>query len=176
MRSYLSRPGTSLLPSGWYAGQNGYSPTWDLPFISKELRMGVGSWVLPISADFSSLSAIMEIRKLFEHVNVPWKTSFWRTPKGLECDLVLSSGGRLVPIEVKHGATMGAADFSSLHSFLDDHPKASHYGILLTPYPRLERVSQRVFNIPLRLILNGPQLSLLPLCYRSTTYEAVSAE
>jgi predicted AAA+ superfamily ATPase len=99
--------------------------------------------------------AIMEIRKLFGHLGLPWEAYFWRTPKGLECDLVLSSGGRLVPIEVKHGATMGAADFYSLHSFLDDHPKASHYGILLTLYPRVERVSQRVFNVPLGLILNG---------------------
>lgn len=100
---------------------------------------------------------IMEIRKLFGHLGVPWDACFWRTPKGLECDLVLSAGTRPVPIEVKHGATIGAADFRSLHAFLDDHPRATHCGILISLYPRVERVSRRVFNVPLGLILNGPR-------------------
>jgi hypothetical protein len=45
-----------------------------------------------------------EIRKLHGHAGLPWNAHFWRTPRGVECDLVLAAEGRLVPIEIKHGA------------------------------------------------------------------------
>jgi len=105
---------------------------------------------------------IMEVRKLYGHLGVPWDAYFWRTPKGLECDLILAVGGTLVPIEVKHGATIGDGDFQALNAFLEDHRKLVPFGILLSLYPRVEKVSRRIFNVPLGLILNGPKIGAGP--------------
>jgi hypothetical protein len=89
-------------------------------------------------------------------VGLLWDAFFWRTQSGLECDLVLSSAGRLVPVEIKHAASIGPRDLNALHAFLDDYPKQSSLGVLISLSPRVERLSARVFNVPLGLILNGP--------------------
>ncbi|MBI4517887.1 MAG: ATP-binding protein [Deltaproteobacteria bacterium] len=99
---------------------------------------------------------IMEIRKLYGHAGMPWNGSFWRTPQGLECDLVLPVAGRLVPIEIKHAASPASRDLTPLEAFLDLYPKTARHGILISMHPRVERLTQRIYNLPLGLILNGP--------------------
>jgi len=99
---------------------------------------------------------IMEIRKLFAHAGIPWNGSFWRTPQGVECDLVLPAAGRLVPIEIKHAASPAANDLTALHAFLDLYKKTARHGILISMHPRVERLSPRIYNLPLGLVLNGP--------------------
>jgi hypothetical protein len=98
----------------------------------------------------------MEIRKLYGHAGRPWNASFWRTPQGLECDLVLPVAGRLVPIEIKHAASLASRDVKPLEAFLDLYPKTARHGILISMHPRVERLTQRIYNMPLGLILNGP--------------------
>ena len=44
---------------------------------------------------------------------------FWRTAQGVEVDLVVERGRRLVPIEVKLHSTPGAADAAALHRSMD---------------------------------------------------------
>jgi predicted AAA+ superfamily ATPase len=98
---------------------------------------------------------IMELRKLYGHLGMAWDGYFWRTATGLECDLVLATEGRLIPIEVKHAATITDRSLLALDAFLDDNAKTATCGILLSMNPRVERLSRRVFNVPLGLILNG---------------------
>jgi hypothetical protein len=99
---------------------------------------------------------IMEIRKLYGHAGLPWNGSFWRTPKGLECDLVLPVAGRLVPIEIKHTASVGGHDLTALNAFLDLYGRTAHHGIFISMQPRVERLSPRIYNLPVGLILSGP--------------------
>ena len=98
---------------------------------------------------------LMEIRKLYGHAGVPWNGSFWRTPQGLECDLVLPVAGRLVPIEIKHAASPASRDLAALHAFLDLYGRTAPHGVLISMHPRVERLSPRIYNVPLGLILNG---------------------
>lgn len=98
---------------------------------------------------------LMEIRKLYGHAGLPWNAYFWRTPQRLECDLVLSAGGRLVPIEVKHTASPTGRDLAALDAFLDMYPTLAPRGILISMCPRIERLTPRIYNLPLGLLLRG---------------------
>jgi len=97
----------------------------------------------------------MEIRKLYGHIGLAWDAFFWRTPQGLECDLVLSVAGRLVPIEVKHATSHTARDLAALNMFIDLYQPRAPHGLLVSMNPKIERIAPRVFNVPLGLILNG---------------------
>jgi hypothetical protein len=64
-------------------------------------------------------------------------------------------GGRLIPIEIKHAASPQARDCRALETFLDDYPTLSDTGLLISMHPRVERISRRIYNVPLGLILHG---------------------
>ena len=98
---------------------------------------------------------IMEIRKLYGHANVPWNGFFWRTPDGRECDLVLEAGGRAIPIEIKHASTLRPEDLRGLRAFLEAHGEEAGCGIVLSMDPRVERLTDRIWKLPLGLLLNG---------------------
>jgi len=101
---------------------------------------------------------LMEIRKLYGHIGRPWDARFWRTPRGLECDLVLPAAGRLVPLEIKHTANPGRGDLTPVRLFLSREPEAAATGIVVSLAPRVERLGDRIFNLPLGLLLSGPGL------------------
>lgn len=102
---------------------------------------------------------IMELRKLWGHLGRPWDMCFWRTAKGLECDLVLPLGTTLVPIEIKHTASPGRSSLSALRNFMKTYPHQSSTGILISLHPRIEELAPGIFNVPLGLIINGPTSS-----------------
>jgi hypothetical protein len=83
---------------------------------------------------------IVEIRKLYGHAGLPWNGSFWRTPQGVECDLVLPAAGRLVPIEIRHTASPAGHDLKALNTFLDLYKKHARAGIfIVVPIPLMIR-------------------------------------
>jgi predicted AAA+ superfamily ATPase len=98
---------------------------------------------------------LMELRKLYAHLGRPWDARFWRTPKGLECDLVLPAAGQFLPVEIKHTASPRQRDGAPLATFLED-PTAAPVGILISLHPRVEKLTRRIYNLPLGLLLNGP--------------------
>ncbi len=95
-----------------------------------------------------------ELRKVFAHAAVPWDGCFWRTQDGRECDLVLPGGGRPVPVEIKHSATLGRHDWRGLEAFLDDHPD-SPVGVLVSMAPEVQWLTRRVVNLPLGVVVAG---------------------
>jgi len=97
---------------------------------------------------------LAELRKLFAHAAVPWDGAFWRTQDGRECDLVLPGGGRPVPVEIKHAATLTRSDWRGLEAFLDEHPE-SQTGILLSLAPEVQWLSRRVVNVPIGAVVSG---------------------
>ncbi len=100
---------------------------------------------------------LMEARKLYGHSGLPWNGHFWGAAEGAEVDLVLPVGGRAVPIEIKHAATIRADDFRGLKTFMKVHGKSrAPMGLLLSMNPRVERVAEGIYNFPLGLLLRGP--------------------
>jgi hypothetical protein len=78
---------------------------------------------------------------------------WWRTASGEEVDFVVERGERLVPIEVKASGRPRPGDIRHLHAFLDEYAGLATHGILLHTGTRAERLSQRVWAIPLALAL-----------------------
>lgn len=99
---------------------------------------------------------IMEIRKLFGHAGRSWDGHFWRTPQGVECDLVLPHGGHLVPVEIKHAAQIKREDIRGLNAFFETYKKKTRRGLVISMNPIVERIADDIWNLPLGLLLCGP--------------------
>ena len=136
--------------SKWVFGDSG------LGLHLQGIRDAVGLLNAPHFGNLFESFVLMEIRKLYAHLGRLWDARFWRTPKGLECDLVLPVAGRLVPVEVKHTASPRTRDLSPLSAFLEDPATAAPLGILISLHPRVEKLTRRIYNLPLGLLLNGP--------------------
>ncbi len=98
---------------------------------------------------------LSEIRKLFGHAGLAWTGHHWRTGSGQEVDLVLPVGGRLVPIEVMHGASPRARAPRGLRAFRRTYGDQAPLGILISLHPVVEQVERGVWNLPLGLLLAG---------------------
>ena len=98
---------------------------------------------------------VMEVRKLFGHCGERFDAHFWRTGDGMECDLVLQSGPNMVPVEVKHAATLRSDDLRGLRAFRKSVPETADKGVLISMNPMVERIDANVWNMPLGLLLNG---------------------
>jgi predicted AAA+ superfamily ATPase len=73
----------------------------------------------------------------------------YRTTTGREVDCVLEDpAGRLVGIEVKAAATLGAKDFTGLESLAADAPERFHAGFLLYTGERALAFGERLWAIP----------------------------
>lgn len=78
---------------------------------------------------------------------------YWRTQTGDEVDFVVERDGAVVPIEVKSTSQPRLGDAQGLQAFLAEHPKTSPYGILLHGGTRAERLADRVWSVPLSVVL-----------------------
>jgi hypothetical protein len=74
--------------------------------------------------------------------------SYWRTAAGEEVDLVIESGGRLLPVEIKAGARPRLADAAPLRSFRAEYGKASRPGLLLHTGHTIEWLAPDVLSAP----------------------------
>jgi predicted AAA+ superfamily ATPase len=73
---------------------------------------------------------------------------YWRTATGEEVDLVIESGGRLVPIEIKAGARPRLADARHLRSFRSEYGRKARRGLLLHTGSMLDWITPDVLAVP----------------------------
>ena len=78
---------------------------------------------------------------------------YWRTTTGKEVDFVIEHEGRLTPLEVKTTSRPRLDDTDGLKAFLDEYPAAATHGILLHTGDTVERLSPRIWAVPLALAL-----------------------
>lgn len=71
----------------------------------------------------------------------------WRTQHGQEVDFVVEQARRLVPVEVKASASVGADDARHLRTFLERHSEAVR-GLLLSADPAIRSFGERVIAAP----------------------------
>jgi predicted AAA+ superfamily ATPase len=76
---------------------------------------------------------------------------YWRTVTGKEVDFVIERQGRLTPIEVKTASRPRLDDTDGLNAFLDEYPDAAPHGILIHAGDTVERMSPRIWAVPLSL-------------------------
>jgi predicted AAA+ superfamily ATPase len=73
---------------------------------------------------------------------------YWRTVSGAEVDLVVESGGRLLPIEVKAGSRPRLADAVHLRSFRAEYGRKARAALLLHTGTALEWLAPGVLAAP----------------------------
>jgi hypothetical protein len=75
--------------------------------------------------------------------------SYWRTHAGAEVDIVIESGNRLIPVEVKRGTRVGPYDLRGLNSFLGAFQDRAPFGVVLYGGDDLARPSERIVLVPI---------------------------
>jgi hypothetical protein len=78
---------------------------------------------------------------------------YWRTTAGKEVDFVIEREGRLMPVEVKSAGRPRLDDTQGLNAFLDEYPDEARHGILIHTGDVTERLSPRIWAVPLSLAL-----------------------
>lgn len=78
---------------------------------------------------------------------------YWRTTTGLEVDLVIEHGERLLPIEVKATPRPGSADVRGIAAFRDEYPERFAGGLLLHGGEDVQWLSDRVLAAPWHRVL-----------------------
>jgi len=87
----------------------------------------------PLAGAIMETAVVSEIVKTLTHQGIDPQIYFWRTSAGTEVDVVLETGGKLVPIEVKLSATPKPAMASSIFSFRRDFAERAAPGYVVHP-------------------------------------------
>jgi predicted AAA+ superfamily ATPase len=74
----------------------------------------------PLAGAIFETAVISEVVRTLTHRGVPPEVYFWRTAAGVEVDLVVEAGGKLIPIEAKASATPRPAMAAGIGAFQRD--------------------------------------------------------
>ncbi len=102
----------------------------------------------PMAGAIFETAVVSEIVKTLVHRGEEPQVYFWRTSSGTEVDIVVQSGGRLVPIEVKLSATPRPEMAAGVNRFREDFGPQAAAGYVVHPGE---------VSLPL-----GPEVSALP--------------
>ncbi len=78
---------------------------------------------------------------------------YWRTQAGEEVDLVIESGGRLLPIEIKASDRPRLADTKNLRSFRAEYGNDARAGLLLHTGKQIEWIAPDVLAAPWWMVI-----------------------
>lgn len=87
----------------------------------------------PMGGAIMETAVLSEIVKALTHRGVEPQVYFWRTIAGTEVDIVVETGGKLVPIEVKLSATPRPAMASAIKIFRKDLGDKARPGYVVHP-------------------------------------------
>ena len=87
----------------------------------------------PLGGPIFETAVLLEIVKAFVNRGEEPQVHFWRTSAGAEVDLVVETGGKLIPIEVKLSATPRPAMASGIQIFHEDLGEKAGPGFVIHP-------------------------------------------
>jgi predicted AAA+ superfamily ATPase len=87
----------------------------------------------PLGGAIFETAVLLEIVKAFVSRGEEPQIHFWRTSAGVEVDLVVEAGGKLIPIEVKLSATPHPAMASGIRAFQEDLGEMARPGFVIHP-------------------------------------------
>ena len=87
----------------------------------------------PMGGAIMETAVLSEIVKTLTHRGIDPQVYFWRTVAGTEVDIVVETGGKLVPIEVKLSATPRPAMASAVKTFRKDLGDKAMPGYVVHP-------------------------------------------
>lgn len=102
----------------------------------------------PLGGPIMETAVLSEIIKSLAHRGIDPQVYFWRTTAGAEVDILVETGGELVPIEVKLSATPRPAMASDLKSFHKDFPNKTRPGYVIHPGDACLPLGQNITALP----------------------------
>jgi hypothetical protein len=87
----------------------------------------------PMGGPIMETAVLTEIFKTITHSGILPQLYFWRTASGNEIDIVVETGGNLVPIEVKLSSTPLPSMAKAIKIFQKDFPQKSAAGYVVHP-------------------------------------------
>jgi hypothetical protein len=87
----------------------------------------------PLGGAIFETAVLLQIVKAFVNRGEEPQVYFWRTSAGVEVDLVVESGGKLIPIEAKLSATPRPAMASGIRAFQEDLREKAASGFVIHP-------------------------------------------
>jgi uncharacterized protein len=102
----------------------------------------------PMGGQIFETAVLAEIVKTFRNRGEDPKVYFWRTSAGVEVDIIVDVGTRLIPIEVKLSATPNPSMAGGLISFRKDFGKKAPQGYLVHPGDVLLPLGENITALP----------------------------
>jgi uncharacterized protein len=87
----------------------------------------------PLGGAIMETAVLGEIVKTLTHRGIDPQVFFWRTSTGTEVDIVVETGGKLLPIEVKLSATPHPSMAAGIRTFREDYGDKSLPGYVVHP-------------------------------------------
>lgn len=87
----------------------------------------------PMGGPIMETAVLSEIVKSLTHRGIEPQVYFWRTSAGTEVDILIETGGKLVPVEVKLTATPRPAMASSIKAFQEAFGDKAMRGYVVHP-------------------------------------------
>lgn len=73
---------------------------------------------------------------------------FYRTAAGMEVDFLLTGEHGILPMEVKSSERVTSSDARSVETFLAEHPKTAHTGLVVYPGDEIIELRKNVWGVP----------------------------
>jgi uncharacterized protein len=102
----------------------------------------------PLGGPIFETAALLQIVKAFFNHGEEPRIHFWRTAAGVEVDLVVEAGGKLIPIEVKLFATPRPAMANGIRAFQEDLGEKAGQGFVIHPGEIRLPLVRRVVALP----------------------------
>ena len=102
----------------------------------------------PMGGQIFETAVLAEIVKTLRNRAEDPKVYFWRTSSGVEVDILLDTGPRLIPIEAKLSSTPSPSMAGGITSFMKDFGKKSSQGYLVHPGDVLLPLAEHVTALP----------------------------
>jgi predicted AAA+ superfamily ATPase len=93
-------------------------------------------------------AVLLQIVKAFVNRGEEPHVHFWRTSAGVEVDLVVEAGGKLIPMEVKLSATPRPAMASGIRVFQEDLGDKAGQGFVIHPGDVRLPLAPKVVGLP----------------------------
>lgn len=109
----------------------------------------------PLKGALLETLVLSEVLAWREGVAQKPEVMYWRSLTGIEVDFVIEHAGKLVPIEVKSSGRPRLSDTRNLSIFLKDYEETAAHGVLLHTGTKAERLTDKIWAIPLSAALRA---------------------
>ena len=102
----------------------------------------------PLGSAIFETAVLLEVLKAYVNRGEEPQLYFWRTATGVEVDLVIESGGKLIPVEVKLSATPRPAMAAAITNFREDLGVKAAPGFVIHPGDIRLPLAPKTLSIP----------------------------